>query len=543
MNKIYIIAGLAALLFSCKAKSPVIESIDPKIGRMGEIITLRGVNFGTEQEEAYITIAGTSPTRSSYHAWQDDHIMVRVPESGESGLVYVHVKGKKSNGVLFSNSAAVPRPVEGGDLGFEPGIISVNPRTGAAGTLITITGNNFGSSRENGGVFFTWEFEPSLYNPFAPDTVQFIEVSETEFGYEYWSDREIRIRLPDGAVSGNFEIRTSRGKSKPVVFDISGRPGSRAFRDKRSYTISYSVDIKILEATRPNTLYLWVPQPVTSPSQRNVNLISTSGIPFIENYRGTSLYKLDNLNTGASSQINLSYQVDVYSQEAAVNPQLIRLDERSPLDAYTQSSPLIPSDNPRIKSQVDAILGRERNPYTRARLIYEWFIREMTITESLPQAQANWPVSATDIMENKQTDTYTAALLFCAMSRAAGLPSIPTAGVLISRDQHTMRHYWAEIWINGFGWLPVDPAMGAGAVGADFISRQNSASFYFGGLDNMRIIFSRGELSLSQMETRGRLVSHSRSYSLQNIWEEAAGGIESYSSLWGDIIITGMYIQ
>jgi hypothetical protein len=34
-----------------------------------------------------------------------------------------------------------------------------------------------------------------------------------------------------------------------------------------------------------------------------------------------------------------------------------------------------------------------------------------------------------------------------------------------------------------------------------------------------------------------------RDYSLQNLWEEAIGGLESYSSLWSDVTITGMYVQ
>jgi hypothetical protein len=172
------------LLFSCSFRFPFISSIDPKIGRMGEVITLTGHNFGETREESYVSIAGIAPTNSSYYTWQDDLIMVRVPESGESGLVYVHVKGRKSNGVLFSNSAAVPRPVEGEDFGLEPRITAVNPQTGAPGTIIIITGNNFGALREtsvaNTGVFFSWDFE-SPQNPHAITEPEFFEVSETEF--------------------------------------------------------------------------------------------------------------------------------------------------------------------------------------------------------------------------------------------------------------------------------------------------------------------------------------------------------------------------
>jgi len=532
---------LLILFISCSAETPVITSIDPKIGRMGEVITLRGSNFGASREESYVTIAGISPTNSSYYLWQDDIIMVRVPELGESGLVYVHVKGGRSNGVLFSNTLTVPRPVEGEELGFDPRIISVNPQTGIPGSIITITGNNFGVSRDNslqaGGVFFSWDFESISNNPFVVREPEFIEVSEVELGYESWSSREIRVRVPDGAVSGNLEIRTPHGSSQPVFFDVSGKPGNKIFKDKRSYTITYSVDIRVHEASRPNTLYLWIPKPITSPSQRNVNIISRNTEPFTENYRGVSLFKLENLGTGNQS-VNLSFLVDVYAVETRINSTSIRQDRTPLYTMYTQNTRLIPSDNQQIRTTVNSIIGREQNPYSKGRAIYDWIIRNIQITDrTLPDTNI---ITA---LEQRSADTYSAALLFTAMARAAGLPCLPIAGVLIDRNGRTVRHYWTEFWIDGIGWIPVDPAMGAGAVTvSDGVSAiQNPANYYFGNMDNQRIAFSRGELVLSQIESRGRTISHKQSYSLQNIWEEAAGGLESYSSFWRDITISGVY--
>ncbi|WP_461255290.1 IPT/TIG domain-containing protein [Treponema sp. R80B11-R83G3] len=541
-----------ALLASCDAKPPVINSIEPKFGRMGEIITLTGNNFGASRDESYVTIAGISPTNSSYYLWQDNLIILKVPELGESGLVYVRAKGKKSNGVLFSNSASVPRPVDGEELGLEPKITSVTPQVGAPGTLITIIGNNFGISRENSfdsgaGVFFSWDYEAGAYNPFAVREPEFIEVSETEMGYEYWSAREIRVRLPDGAVSGNFEIRTPHGKSRSVFFDVNGKTGVKTIKDKRSYTITYSVDIRVTEATKPNTLYLWIPKPIISPSQRNVILVSRNIEPFMENHKGISLYKLDSLGTGANQSVNLSYRVEVYAVETGIKPSSIKQEATALFKTHTQSTSLIPSDNQKIRAAVNSIVGREQNPYLKAKAIYEWIIYYMQISDSAFYS------NLTEALELRQSDPYATALLYTAMARAAGVPCIPVAGVLINQSGQTFRHYWAEFWIDGFGWLPVDPAMGAGAVhltdGAnprsddETLTGRDLANFYFGNMDNQRITFSRGEPVLSQIESKGRLVSRPQSYSLQNVWEESEGGLESYSSLWGDIIISGVYIR
>jgi len=534
------------LFFSCDSKIPVISSIDPKIGRMGDVITITGKNFGASQEESHVTVAGISPTNSSYYLWEDNLIMVRIPEFGESGLLYVHTKGRKSNGVLFSNSASVPKPVDGEELGLNPKILSINPQTGAPGTIITITGSNFGVSQENslasivndGGVFFSWDYKSSSVNPYIVREPEYIEVSKTEFGYVSWNTREIQVRVPDGAASGNIEVRTPHGRSRPVSFEMSGKTGVKNFKDKRSYTVSYSVDIMVLEATRPNTLYLWIPMPVNSPSQRNVTLVSHNTEPFLENYKGVILYKLENLGTGTKQLVNLSFNVDVYSIETEINPLSVK-QEKTPLSAaYTQNSTLIQAAIPQVRTTVNTVTGKEQNPYIKARLLYNWIIENIQISETPIFNSGNIATA----IEEKRADPYTAALLYTAMARTASIPCIPAAGVLIDRFGQTTRHYWAEFWIDDFGWIPVDPAMGAGIISTS-VSRENAIDFYFGNMDNQRIIFSRGEIALSQMESRGRTVSHTQSYSLQNLWEEASGGLDSYTSLWGDVTISGIYVQ
>ena len=188
--------------------------------------------------------------------------------------MYVHVRGKKSNGALFSNEATLPKPPEGDNQGLRPRITSITPPAASIGSLITITGNNFGNSHEQSGVFFSWIAEPLSPVPEGARSEEFVAVSENEFDYELWNEREIRMRVPDGAVSGNIEVRTLRGNSVPFFFDVTGRPGTKTFRGKRSYTINYSVNVKIGDAESPNTLYLWVPRPAVSPAQRNVELLS-----------------------------------------------------------------------------------------------------------------------------------------------------------------------------------------------------------------------------------------------------------------------------
>jgi transglutaminase-like putative cysteine protease len=528
---------IVPVFLSCGDKEPAIHSLDPPIGVPGETLSIRGEHFGRERGESYVSIAGTAPTGSSYLHWEDTLITLRINEFGASGMVRVHVGDKRSNALLFANRITIPEPPAGEDFEIGPQVSSVTPSSAQVGALVSIAGSGFGSSRERSGVFFSWDAETVPGTPVETRSPGSIEVSEAEYGYEFWSEREIRVRVPDGAVSGNVEIRTPRGSSRPVFLEVSGKPGTKIFRNKRSYSFSHAVDLRIQEAVSPNLLYLWVPRPAASASQRNPELLSRTMDSFVENYYGTDLFQLANLVPDSAAEIRRTWLVEVYAQETNLRYQNIKLDTSSPVyRAYTQATAQLPAGDDRIMEMGARICGRERNPYLKARMIYEWLCREGNIRPGGGGA----PAGALEALERKEADPYSAVLLFCSLARSAGVPAIPVSGVLITRGE-TFKHYWAEFWIDGFGWVPLDPVLGAGIAPKGFNLRENPGSWYFGNLDNQRIAFSRGQILLSPMDPRGRTVSRNRE--LQNLWEEAVGGLESYSSLWGDITITGSYAQ
>ncbi len=535
--KILIYLSALVVLNSCFSKSPRIESIDPRIGSLGEILTIRGQHFGKERGENYVTIGGIVPTASAYIQWQDDLIALRTPDFGDSGLVYVHVNGKRSNASLFTNRSVMPQRVTDTQTGSGPVLSSLSPVSGRIGSFVTLRGSSFGAARDKSKVLFSWSSENSLTA--MGDTSQSlktVEVSDTELGYEYWSDREIRVRVPDGAISGSVQVATEQGTSMPLFFDVVDKPGSKVFKDKRSYAISYGVDIRIQKAAVPNTLYLWIPIPTVSAQQRISQQLARSAEPFVENYLGSSLFQIKDLQTGTSNTVTVSYVIDVYAVETTVKAQGIKRDLSAPIQAlYTQSSSLIPSDNQEIQKKANAVVGKEQNPYIQAQRLYEWLTAQGGIQQE--------PVT-TDVIESmklQKLDAYTASLLFCAMARSLNIPAIPNAGVLVNKSRETRKHYWAEFWVDGLGWIPVDPAMGASAVPESFVFRSDAATYYFGNVDSQRISFSRGIINVSSMDPKGKIVRRDREYALQTIWEESAGTLESYSSLWSDVLVTGVY--
>jgi uncharacterized protein (TIGR02145 family) len=86
-----------------------------------------------------------------------------------------------------------------------PSILSLNPSASLIGDEITILGTNFGVEQNSSIVFFTG-------------------AKATE--YINWSNTEIKVEVPNGAISGNVWLEIGEGKSNEVYFTVnSTNPG------------------------------------------------------------------------------------------------------------------------------------------------------------------------------------------------------------------------------------------------------------------------------------------------------------------------------
>ena len=516
---------------ACAENMPHITGISPKFGSEGDIITISGSNFGNGSDRSYLTIAGERPTASTYLLWQDDMIKVRIARPGMSGLVYVFAEGRQSNGVLFRDRAAIPE-IPRTTTGKGLTISAITPRQLLPGGLVTITGSGFGAARGGAEVTFTW-------NTSGRTERQELPVSVFEGGYESWGEREIRVRVPDGAGSGIAVVKTEGGAQAAVTAELAEGRGRKIMRDGRDYLISFSTDVTIQEAAVPNTFYLAMPLPVQTASQRITRVVSRSVEPFVADHQGTALFQFIDVRPGDNRRVSVSLVTSVYGVETSgVQPAAAQDTSLAVYKSCLAASPLIPAADSAIVEKAASITGRERNPYLKAQLIFNALVKELTIAAAEPGTAG---ASALAALRTGEAGPAAASLLFCALSRAAGIPAAPLAGVLVLDGQTTAKHYWAAFWIDGLGWLPVDLALAAGAAPAGWTLRPDYALWYFANIDNRHIAFSFGETVLSPVDSRSRVISRDKEYALQNIWEEVSDGIVSYSSLWSGVTIEGVY--
>jgi len=201
---------------------------------------------------------------------------------------------------------------------------------------------------------------------------------------------------------------------------------------------------------------------------------------------------------------------------------------------YTKPGVIIPSDEARIKKLAGAIVGKERNPYRRARLVYNYVRLRLKQSDRREK-------SVDDTLNKRKGDSYNYSILFTTFLRALKIPARPVAGVVVTNERKAIRHYWNEFYINGIGWIPVDPYLGDKNILVSLPVEINASNYYFGNLDNSHLTFSKGVVVPKQMNPNGNRLKREERPDLLMYHEEAVGNLYSYSSYWNNIEVLGIY--
>jgi hypothetical protein len=528
---------LVSVTVSFQAKViPIIETINPPIAAAGEILVIKGSGFGDDRETNTVTIGGGSITASRYLSWSDTEIRLMLPPNVADGLVVVETGAGKSNPKILANAANVPVVVRPDSTTNLPSVKTIAALSVYPGALVTLTGANFGSMRGESSVLFT-----PAYSKATEIQIEYLMPSTRDYDYEYWSDSEIRVRVPDGAASGQVSVKTDKGMSNAEKITVSTSPvGIKRFDDGRVYVIHFNTDISNAVVSEPSSLILRMPRPQVSASQPKVDVQECMPEPVFADFNNMLIQQvqLDELG-GGKAFFTHSFVVPVYGVTTEIDAvRVMPYTARALYEAETAPDELIKSDDPGIIALAGAIVKAERNPYLQARLVYDYLLDSCAL---LPETRGgeNDPY---DILADNRGDAYDFAVLYCALLRVLKIPAIPVAGIIVDSEKQAHPHWWCEFYVERFGWVPVDPSLGAGMQFSPFGTPPPDArGFYFGNMDAYHIAFSRGWKTVKPAIPNSKSVYHPRTYAFQSIWEEASAGAKQYSSFWSEPIIAGIY--
>jgi len=131
---------------------------------------------------------------------------------------------------------------------------------------------------------------------------------------------------------------------------------------------------------------------------------------------------------------------------------------------------------PRIKELADSLTNGIENPYLQAKAIYTWIdrnfpwasAREYSTIENIPEY----------VLEAGHGDCGQVTLLFMTLCRAKGIPVRWQSGLMMHPGGKNL-HDWAEMYLEGYGWVPVDQSFGITDYGG---------YFFLGGIEPYRLV-------------------------------------------------------
>ncbi|MCR5219042.1 transglutaminase domain-containing protein [Treponema sp.] len=541
--------GLIALIIFGSAfigkqtqKKPVIHKINPVLGLPGNTMTIYGENFGEVKGSSYVEISGSKINNLDFSLWSDKKIQFTIPQNVSDGLVIVANSSGKSEPAFFANENRIPVAVRPDPQTTIP-VVSTITKSANIGDIITITGKNFGAARGNSKVYFTANREDISGEKNTSEDIEsnYICASENDYDYILWTDGEISVKVPDGAASGPVFVATSRGISDSVRTAVNFPAGKKSYVNKHTFVIQITADISTASASQEAFITLYMPRPAECSFQPSINLNEYYPDPLIKDDPRDVIYqKSINSITNHKQRFSQTYVITSYEVKSNILSSKIAAykDTKSVLyTAYTSPDACVPSNHETVIELKNLIVGKEKNPYKKARLIYDYLLENYKLENKVRPGEA----SVLDLPRRNSGDAYDFAILFTALCRAADIPSIPCSGILASSNSLSQAHWWSEIYFENYGWFPVDIALASGMDFTAFVPAENPREYYFGNIDCQHIYFSRGWNQIRASLINSKTVYLPRSYALQSIWEEASDETSSYSSLWNTPSINGIY--
>ena len=544
---ISLILGVIYLIGFRTKLVPEITSVVPPVGSPGDLVVINGENFGSVRDMSYVEIAGSKLTASSYISWSNNCIKIVLPANVQDGLLVVGTKEMRSKPALFANEVEIPVPVPAVQQVTKPVITMLSSDKLSVGELLVISGNNFGDSKNQSKVLFTMDCNNKIseadYKNVALLTENMIPASEDDFDYVSWSNTEISVRVPDGASSGLVIVDTGREKSDPKEFVVNTEAGRKEYLNKKIYLVEYTADIADVVTNDISTITLRCPVPFSSPAQPQVEITDVVPEPILVNYQNNLIHQITrSRNNTPKSVFKQNFVLPVFEVRANVNVTKIgnyKNTEKNLLSGALKADTLIPCDDKSVKELCEKIIGKEKNPWSKAKFIYDYMCENFSVLSKVRKGDSD-PL---DLIKKGNGDAYDFAVICTALLRAAEIPAYTDSGILVNQDLQTQTHWWCEFYIDKVGWIPCDPALGAGLeykqwTDSDVVDAKN---FYFGNMDSHHIMFSRGWSQLKQFSADSKIVQKPRSFALQSIWEEANKDTAKYSSYWSVPVVKGVY--
>jgi transglutaminase-like putative cysteine protease len=246
---------------------------------------------------------------------------------------------------------------------------------------------------------------------------------------------------------------------------------------------------------------LWVPYPVSDSYQTitNVNVEGnyTEAAVYTDSANQTPMLYV-RWNRGAKER-NLIFSFAVDRREVAVRDLPEREAAWDPADyaPFLTATSLGPVDG-KIKKLADRITKGQTTVLGKARAVYNWICENMSRD---PESHGCGSGDVCMLLESPKGKCADIHSVFVTLARAAGVPSREIFGLRqgksAEQDLSTWQHCWAEFYLPGYGWVPVDPGDVLKMMLQEKLAFSDARAaeyrnYFWGGIDPYRVQLSKG---------------------------------------------------
>lgn len=290
-------------------------------------------------------------------------------------------------------------------------------------------------------------------------------------------------------------------EARKLKYDIEGK--ERAGRDyilqkhindvlnnnSKPHTWEFLFRLYLLnDCNLPNntTLRAWLPAPHNGiKRQSDIKLIHNNiDVSLNLDTPHATAYMQQQYNANATTKFEVKYQ---FVANAEYNPLPARFNHQKCNSSKPELAKYLNEREPHyiftdgIKELTKKIIGTESRPYFQGKLLFE------TMRKLFPWASAREystiPNIPQYVIDTKHGDCGQITLLFITMCRYIGIPARWQSGFMLHPGYENL-HDWAEIYIEGLDWIPVDASFGVQNWGTTEAERY----FFYGGIDAFRMI-------------------------------------------------------
>src|ERR1051326_903787 len=271
---------------------------------------------------------------------------------------------------------------------------------------------------------------------------------------------------------------------KTIVILAAALAVATASPKSRSFDATYVATVSGIPAGT-NQMKVWIPLPVSRGAQTVSDVAIDSPYKW-QRYKDSEYGNEYAVATIAnpSSDVVIKVNFKATRHEETLDHPFETAASKAEIDRALRADKLV-TLSPRVRQLANEITAGKTSTIDQAHAIYDYLVSNMTYDKTVPGWGHGDTERACDIKKGNCTDFHS---LFLSLARAKGIPARFVIGFPLTAPDGQVKgyHCWAEFYVKGKGWIPVD------ASDASKLSDSNAKQYLFGNLDPNRVQFTVG---------------------------------------------------